>query len=130
MADTMTRIYMRPYETNKRLGVILLVVFLVVYVFPFALIQTIALINPSDNISWEIPARIQGVINMRSMQKPPQIRVAVTPLPENRPPRMQGLWNARAIKTIPQYPTALKPLPENRPPRIQGLWNMRMGGIY
>ncbi len=130
MEDTMTRIYMRPYETNKRLGVILLVVFLVVYVFPFALIQTIALINPSDNISWEIPLRIQGVLNMRSIQKPPQIRVAVTPLPENRPPRMQGLWNARAIKTIPQYPTALTPLPENRPPRIQGLWNMRMGGIY
>ena len=130
MEDTMTRIYMRPYETNKRLGVILLVVFLVVYVFPFALIQTIALINPSDNISWEIPLRIQGVLNMRSIQKPPQIRVAVTPLPENRPPRMQGLWNARAIKTIPQYPTALTPLPENRPPRIQGVWNMRMGGIY
>jgi hypothetical protein len=129
MADTMTRLYQHYYETDVRLGKILLVVFVAAFVFPFLLVQTLTLVGPSDYISWKMPLRIQGMLNTLSIEKPPQVRVALTPLPEGRTPRIQGVWSGREIQTIPQYTAQMKPLPEDRTPRIQGVWNMRMGGI-
>jgi hypothetical protein len=133
MADSLTHIHMFNtihYETDPRLGKILLAVFLVAFVLPFALIQAVILVNPSDNISWEMPLRIKGALNMRSMEKPPQVRVELTPLPESRTPRIKGIWRGREIQTIPQYSADMKPLPEDRPPRIKGVWNMRTGGKH
>ena len=130
MADTLTRIYMHHYETDVRLGKILLVVFVAAFVFPFLLVQIFALVGQSDYVSWEMPLRIQGMQSMRSIEKPPQVRLALTPLPKGRTPRIQGVWNGREIQSVPQYTAEMKPLPEDRTPRIQGVWNMRMGGIH
>lgn len=86
---------MHYYETDEKLSKILLAVFVVAFVFPFLVVQILTLVGPSDYIVWKMPLRIQGVLDMRSIEKPPQVRLALTPLPEGRTPRIQGVWNMR-----------------------------------
>ncbi len=130
MAESIGRIYLQVYDTNKQFGKILLVVFLLVYVVPFLAIEVVSLTGMGD-ISTQPYARIQGMADTRDMTRShfkAQPNPSFTPMLAERASRAKGIWNARKFQIANPIPDKQLPILADRPSRIKGVWNMMNGG--
>ena len=132
MAETISRIYLEVYETNKQFGKLLMVFFLVLYVVPFVAIEVASLTSTGD-ISRETYARIEG---MTAMQTALQAEFkalpnpSFDPMPSDRPSRIRGAWDMRRFRIDNPEPETPLFIRADMPSRIKGVWNMRAGGVY
>lgn len=130
MADTIARIYFNAYETNFRLGKVLLTVFVLLYVAPLVLLSATSLLGPASYVSFDTPSRAQGVLNTRDIGA--EFGAIRVPSGVYQSPytRANGLWSMRSHQVIPVRPTVAWVMPETMPSRAKGVLNMRMGGIF
>jgi hypothetical protein len=131
MAESISRIYLQVYETNKQFGKILLLIFLFVFVVPFLVIEAVSLIRSVD-IPTALYARIQGMTAMQDTARTEfkaQPNPSFTSMPADRPTRVKGIWNAGKFQIANPIPDKKVPILADRPSRIKGVWNMMNGGI-
>ena len=94
MSETIPRLYLSVYETNKKLGKILIAVFLIVYVVPFVVSEISYSVISTDAATAYMPKRIQGVLNTQMLGDQFAARKAnpnFVPMSENRPLRIIGV---------------------------------------
>jgi hypothetical protein len=131
MAQSISRIYLHAYETNKRFGKILLLIFVFVYLVPFVAIEIISL-NGYGGVAKQPYARIHGMTAMQDAAKShftTQPNPAFNPMRADRPSRVKGMWNARKFQIVNAVPQQKMAVRQDRPSRIKGVWNMMNGGI-
>jgi len=132
MADTIPRLYLSVYETNKSVGRIFLVVFLLIFVLPFLAVQMTSWTSWMGAVSSERPSRALGVVDMQKIGNEFKVVTAdsaTLPVLGNRPSRMKGVVHMRAIQVVLEKPVASNTVPKAMPSRAKGVLNMRMGGI-